>query len=73
MHFAFQNLGVRKFTIGNLAPHRASTFMASQLGFTKEALHKKHFSYDGDYVDVIYFGLQKDEFYQKFPEFSDVE
>jgi len=71
IHFAFQNLNIRKFMIGNLAPHRAATFMSTQMGFEKEALHKKHFAYDGGHVDVIYFALFPDQFYKKFPEFKD--
>ncbi len=72
IHFAFKNLKIRKFMIGNMAPHRAATFMSTQLGFEKEALHKKHFAYDGGYVDVVYFGLFADRFYEKFPELKNL-
>ena len=71
IHFGFQRLGVRKFVMGNLAPHRASTFKSTSLGAQLEGRRKRHQRLDDDYVDVLEFGLFADAFYERFPELKD--
>lgn len=68
IHYGFQKLGVRKFVMGNLAPHRASTFKSTSLGAQLEGRMRGHERLGEDYVDVLRFGLFADEFYTRFPE-----
>lgn len=68
IHFGFQRLGVRKFVMGNLAPHRASTFKSTSLGAKLEGRRRRHHRLGDDYVDVLEFGLFADAFYERFPE-----
>lgn len=71
IHFGFQRLGVRKFVMGNLAPHRASTFKSTSLGAQLEGTRKRQQRLGDDYVDVLEFGLFADAFYDRFPELKD--
>jgi len=68
IHFGFQRLRVRKFVMGNLAPHRASTFKSTSLGAQLEGRRIRHQRLGDDYVDVLEFGLFADAFYERFPE-----
>ncbi len=71
IHFAFQELGIRKITLGNYAINRASTFKSRQLGAKLEGRFREAALIDGAYVDVLEFGLFADEFYEKFPQLAD--
>jgi [ribosomal protein S5]-alanine N-acetyltransferase len=71
IHFAFQNLKLRKITLGNYAINRASTFKSRQLGAKPEGRFRDAALIDGKYVDVLEFGLFAEEFYEKFPELAD--
>jgi RimJ/RimL family protein N-acetyltransferase len=68
IHLGFQQLGVRKFVMGNMAPHRASTFKSTSLGAKLEGRRRRHARCGEEYVDVLEFGLFADEFYERFPE-----
>lgn len=70
IHFAFSELDLRKITLGNYAINRASTFKSKQLGAVLEGRFRQAALIEGDYVDVLEFGLFPDEFYAKFPEIS---
>lgn len=71
IHFAFQNLKLRKITLGNYAINRASTFKSRQLGAKPEGRFRDAALIDGKYVDVLEFGLFAEEFYETFPELAD--
>ena len=70
IHLGFCHLGVRKFVMGNFAPHRASTFKSTSLGAKLEGRRRHHARCGDDYVDVLEFGLFADEFYECFPELT---
>lgn len=71
IHFAFQQLKLRKITLGNYAINRASTFKSRQLGARPEGRFREAALIDGAYVDVLEFGLFANEFYDTFPELAD--
>ncbi|MBT6535229.1 MAG: GNAT family N-acetyltransferase [Rhodospirillaceae bacterium] len=70
IHFAFQNLKLRKVTLGNYAINRASTFKSRQLGAKPEGRFRQAALIDGEYVDVLEFGLFAEEFYETFPDLT---
>ena len=71
IHFAFSQLGLRKITLGNYAINRASTFKSRQLGAVLEGKFRQAALIEGEYVDVLEFGLFPDEFYSRFPELKE--
>lgn len=71
IHFGFQALGLAKFVMGNIAPHRASTFKSTSLGAKLEAKLRGQTIFNGERVDVLRFGVFPDEFYQAHPELRD--
>lgn len=70
IHFAFAKLALNKITLGNYATNRASTFKSRQLGAVLEGRFRRAALIEGQYVDVLEFGLFPEEFYAKFPEFA---
>ena len=65
-HFGFTALGLSKFTMGNIAPHRASTFKSRSLGAKLEGRLRNHAMHNEQLVDMLRFGLLEEEFYSKF-------
>ncbi len=70
IHFAFRDLLLRKIIFRVASGHRASIFKSRQLGFSLEGRLRKHAVLNGKFVDVLYFGILKDEFYTLFPDFK---
>lgn len=68
IHFGFQALGLAKIVMGNIAPHRASTFKSTRLGARLEAKLRGQAIFRGERVDVLRFGLFQNEFYEAFPD-----
>lgn len=68
IHFAFQILAVRKIAMGNISPHRASTFKSTSLGAQLEGTLRRHERFGEEFVDVLNFGLFATEFYGRFPD-----
>ena len=68
IHFGFQALRLAKFVMGNIAPHRASTFKSTSLGAQLEAKFRGQVVIQGKRVDVLRFGVFPDEFYAGQPE-----
>lgn len=71
IHFGFDQLGVRKVVLGNIAPNRASTFKSTSLGAKLEGRLRRHEAFEGSFVDVLNFGLFAEEFYDQFPELKE--
>jgi len=71
IHFGFQALSLAKFVMGNIAPHRASTFKSTSLGAKLEAKLRGQAIHLGERVDVLRFGVFPDEFYGEFPNLRD--
>lgn len=61
INFAFSKLRLHKITIGNIAPNRGATFMSRQLGFSLEATLKEQILWNGTFVDVLRFGLLREQ------------
>ena len=72
IHFGFQELNVHKFIMGNISPNRASTFKSTSLGAKLEGTRHAHVLFEGEYVDVLEFGLLKGDFYNRFAEMENV-
>ncbi|MDE0779554.1 MAG: GNAT family N-acetyltransferase [Alphaproteobacteria bacterium] len=68
IHFGFQALGLTKFVMGNIAPHRASTFKSTSLGAQLEAKFRSQAIFQGKRVDILRFGVFPSEFYDAHPE-----
>ena len=63
--YAFKHLGVRKLLAGAVADHVASIEILKKLGFKLEGTCRQEFRMaDGQYRDVVRFGLFQDEFEQ---------
>jgi [ribosomal protein S5]-alanine N-acetyltransferase len=71
IHFGFQVLGLAKFVMGNIAPHRASTFKSTSLGARLEAKLRGQALFGDKRVDVLRFGLLPEEFYDAHPGLRD--
>jgi ribosomal-protein-alanine N-acetyltransferase len=71
IHFGFQALGLAKFVMGNIAPHRASTFKSTSLGAQLEARLRGQAMSGDKRVDVLRFGLFPEEFYDVHPDLRD--
>ena len=71
IHFGFQALGLAKFVMGNIAPHRASTFKSTSLGAKLEAKLRGQAIFRDQRVDVLRFGVFPDEFYEAHPDLRD--
>ena len=70
----FLNHGLRKAVIGNIVQNRAATFMSKQLGFTLEGTLRRHLLLaDLGACDVFRFGLLREEFFSKWPEYMSEE
>jgi len=67
IHFGFSALQIQKFAMGNIAPHRASTFKSRILGAQLEGRLRNLTFHKGKLVDVLRFGLLKKEFYAEYP------
>jgi RimJ/RimL family protein N-acetyltransferase len=71
VHFGFEALGLAKFVMGNIAPHRASTFKSTSLGAKLEAKLRGQAMFRNERVDVLRFGVFPDEFYKVHPDLRD--
>ena len=73
MHFCFNYLKVKKFSMGNFSKNRASTLKSSALGAKiiniKENINSK-FDFD---KKIINFELMPKDFYSNFPELKNTE
>jgi len=58
----FNALGLRRITFGTFEANLAVRNIAAKLGFVEEGLRRKAVFKNGIYVDVVEFGLLKDEF-----------
>ncbi|MAJ91706.1 MAG: GNAT family N-acetyltransferase [Legionellales bacterium] len=70
INFGFNELNIHKFILGNIVPNRASSFKSTTLGAKLEGTRRSHFLFEGKYVDVLEYGILKEDFYKVFPEFS---
>ncbi len=69
LRFCFMELGFNKVETRVYSFNHESIGLHKKLGFIMEGtLRKSHFAF-GEYCDVIGFGMLKDEFFLKFPEF----
>lgn len=60
--YAFQRLGLRRIVAGAHPGNAGSIGALKKLGFAHEGTLRQHDLVDGDYCDVLQFGLFRDEF-----------
>jgi RimJ/RimL family protein N-acetyltransferase len=70
INFGFNELNIHKFIFGNIAPNRASSFKTTTLGARLEGTRRSHFLFEGKHVDVLEYGLLKEDFYKVSPELN---
>lgn len=73
IHYAFLHLKLNKITIGNISNNRGATFLTKQLGFNQEGRLIDEVFMQGQYFDVLRFGLFENIFYENFPNIKDKE
>ena len=73
IHFCFNYLKVKKFSMGNFSKNRASTLKSSTLG-AKIINIKENFNSTFDFdKKIINFELMPKDFYSNFPELKNIE
>ncbi|MBV9182603.1 MAG: GNAT family N-acetyltransferase [Acidobacteria bacterium] len=58
----FNKLNLERLYCGTAATNHAMRTLAANLGMTEEGTRRKHLYLEGEWVDVIEYGLLKDEF-----------
>jgi ribosomal-protein-alanine N-acetyltransferase len=61
LQFAFNHLGVQKVTAGTVAGNEAMKKVFLSLGFSIEGTLRSHYELEGQRLDVLRFGLLRDE------------
>ena len=62
LRFAFQDYGVHRMELEHLENNLASKKVALKLGFVYEGTKRKAYKFEGDYKDLICYGLLEEEF-----------
>ena len=63
MKFAFDKINLNKVIVSNVSSNVAAEKSCLKLGFTLEGKLRDEFYADGNYFDVNYFGMLRDEYY----------
>ncbi|MGG4199224.1 UDP-4-amino-4,6-dideoxy-N-acetyl-beta-L-altrosamine N-acetyltransferase [Peribacillus frigoritolerans] len=61
LDYAFHSLNMRKIIGEVLSFNKKSEMFHQKLGFKQEKLYKNKLNREGQFIDVIFFGLQKEE------------
>lgn len=61
LNYIFDELSIRKVTAEVLSMNGKSATFHRKLGFTQEGLLRKHIIKDGNYLDVLLYGIFKEE------------
>jgi len=56
-NYAFRTLNIHKVTAGCYKSNAASGKAFENAGFTKEGVRKAHMFYDGEYIDILQYGM----------------
>ncbi len=70
MRYYFMELRMNKCNTAVYAFNEASLGLHDHLGFTREGLRRQVYFTRGKYCDDVEFGMTREEFVQKYPEFS---
>lgn len=70
MRFYFMELRMHKCNVEAWAFNDASIGLHEHLGFAREGLRRQVYFTHGRYWDDVLFGMTREEFIQKYPEFS---
>ena len=62
LEYGFKTLNLHKMQSSSFADNKAIVKLLQKLGCKEEGLLKSHFYNDGEYLDVILFGLHKSDF-----------
>ena len=60
--YCFNELGIRKITLGVVADNEAAVHLYKTMGFSQEGVYKKHSLYEGKYCDIIRMALFNPDF-----------
>ena len=71
VHFGFNTVGVRKFTMGSAAGNKAASGKTLYVGAKLESTKRQQILIGGEYQDILEYGLFAEEFYTKFPDLAD--
>ena len=53
IEYCFNELGLRKITLGVVKDNKGAILLYEKLGFTKEGLYKKHAYHDNQWCDIV--------------------
>ena len=70
MRYYFMELRMHKCNVEAWSFNDASIGLHEHLGFTREGLRRQVYFTRGRYWDDVLFGMTREEFVQKYPEFS---
>jgi len=63
LRFCFKVLKFRKIVAGVLPPNEISSFMLLKAGFKLEGRLRRHFKKDGRWMDMLRYGLLREEYF----------
>jgi RimJ/RimL family protein N-acetyltransferase len=64
--YYFRELRYQKVTVPVHCNNNPSLQLHDSLGFRREGLHRRMVFSQGDYIDIVWFGMTDDEFYSRF-------
>ncbi len=65
MNYCFTKLGLHKMFGDSITENIASRKMCKKIGLTEDGILRQHFNIDGKFHDLVYFGILKEEFYER--------
>ncbi|NGP78145.1 GNAT family N-acetyltransferase [Balneolaceae bacterium YR4-1] len=60
--YCFEELGIRKITLGVVAVNEAALHLYRSMGFSEEGVYKKHSLYEGKYSNIVRMALFNPDF-----------
>jgi RimJ/RimL family protein N-acetyltransferase len=63
----FNKLSLERIYCGTAATNTGMRKLAASLGMVEEGCRRKHLFLDGEWVDMVEFGILKDEFFRRAP------
>lgn len=62
LEYGFYTLNLHKICSDSFSDNAAIVKLSKKLGFTDEGLLRKHYYHEGEFRDVIFFGILKEDF-----------
>lgn len=73
IHYGFKELNLHKIRGASLETNVASLAVIKKVGFHQDGTLRDEYLKDGKYYDVHIFSILRDEFYEKHPEFKEMQ